>query len=63
MFSIDIPTITSIKVLLVTIPEPIELFAFGVALVTGVGLLRSFLNRANIEKSDDKFSDKSVTNN
>jgi len=60
---IDIPTLTSIKIFLVTTQEPIELFAFGVALVTVVGALRSFLDRANVEKSDEGFSGKRVANN
>jgi hypothetical protein len=53
-FLIHIPNI----MFLVTIPEPIELFAFGVVLVVAVGALRSFLNRATAEKADEE-----VTNN
>jgi len=39
------------------IPEPVELFASGVALVSGAGMLRWLLNRVNVEKADEEVTE------
>ena len=60
---IEISGLAAVKTFLVSIPESIELLAFGVGLVAAVVLLRWFLNRGNSEKTDENFSEKGVMNN
>lgn len=60
---IGITNLAAIKAFLVGIPEAIELFLFGAGLVVAVVMLRWLLNRNAGEKSDEKFSEKGLTNN
>jgi len=48
----------SFSMLLVTIHDSLELFAFGVVLVVAGSLFRSFLSRANSETTDGELSEK-----
>ncbi|MBK8466509.1 MAG: hypothetical protein IPL32_11815 [Chloracidobacterium sp.] len=61
-FLIEIANLAAVKAFLVGIPEAMELFVFGVALIVAVVLLRWFLNRGNIKTADEKFSEKELTN-
>ena len=60
---IKIAGFAAVKLLLVGIPESVELLVFGIGLVAVVGLLRWFLGRGEAEKPDDKFDAKGITNN
>lgn len=56
---IEMTKFASVKALLVGIPESVELFVFGIALIVAVMMLRWFLNRNNNARDDDK----GLTNN
>ena len=63
LFLVEIANLSVVKAFLVAIPEEMELFVFGVVLIAAVVLLRWSLNRGNAEKTDEKFSEKGLTNN
>lgn len=62
-FLVEVANLAAVKAFLVGIPEAMELFVFGVVLIVAVVLLRWSLNRSNAEKTDEKFSEKGLTNN
>jgi len=59
----EITNLAAIEAFLVGIPEAIELFVFGAALIVAVVMLRWFLDRNNGVKADEEFSEKELTNN
>ena len=51
----EISSLAAVEALLVGIPESIELFIFGVGLIGAVVLLRWFLDRGKIEKTEEEL--------
>jgi hypothetical protein len=61
MFLIEITTLFAMKMVLLAIGEPVELFAFGAGLVVTVGVIRWFFGR---DSAADETEDKEgLTNN
>lgn len=63
LFLIQIATLAGVRALLVSMPEPVELLLFGVGLIGTVVVLRWFLNRGTMDKAEEKFGEKGLTNN